>query len=103
MAELEIHHEGGHIADPMGQRVGILASLLAVLLAIVTIASHRTHTAAIMHKSGANDAWSHYQATRVIAAGLMDLTPAGGFEAWRPVSGPEAVAVVEELVRLVGP
>jgi len=33
----------------------------------------------------------------------MDLTPAGGFEAWRPVSGQEAVAVVEELVRLVGP
>jgi hypothetical protein len=33
----------------------------------------------------------------------MDLNPAGGFEAWRPVSGPEAVAVIEELVRLVGP
>jgi tetratricopeptide (TPR) repeat protein len=45
----------------------------------------------------------YYAATRVVAAGLMDLTPAGGFEAWRPVSGPEAVAVVEELVRLVGP
>ena len=45
----------------------------------------------------------YYPATRVIAAGLMDLTPAGGFEAWRPVSGPEAVAVIEELVRLVGP
>lgn len=49
----------------MGQRVGILAAVLAVALAIVTIASHRTHTAAIMHKSSANDAWSHYQATRV--------------------------------------
>jgi tetratricopeptide (TPR) repeat protein len=45
----------------------------------------------------------YYPATRAVAAGLMDLTPAGGFEAWRPVSGPEAVAVVEELVRLVGP
>lgn len=65
MAELEIHHESGHEIDPMGQRVGILAALLAVALAIVTIASHRTHTSAIMHKSSANDAWSHYQATRV--------------------------------------
>jgi len=65
MAELEIHHEEGHAADPMGKRVGILAAILAVLLAIVTIASHRTHTAAIMHKSSANDAWAHYQATRV--------------------------------------
>jgi tetratricopeptide (TPR) repeat protein len=45
----------------------------------------------------------YYPATRVVAAGLMDLTPAGGFEAWRPVSGPEAMAVIEELVRLVGP
>lgn len=64
MAELEIHHEG-HESDPTGKRVGVLAALLAVALAIVTIASHRTHTAAIMQKSSANDAWSYYQATRV--------------------------------------
>jgi hypothetical protein len=64
MSELEIHHhEESH--DPTGQRVGVLAAILAVGLAIVTIASHRTHTAAIMHKSAANDAWSHYQSTRV--------------------------------------
>ncbi len=42
-----------------------MAAVLAVALAIVTIASHRTHTAAIMHQSESNDAWSHYQATRV--------------------------------------
>ena len=64
MAELEIHHEG-HEHDPIGQKVGILAAILAVCLAIVTIESHRTHTAAIMHKSTANDEWSHYQSTRV--------------------------------------
>jgi len=45
--------------------VGILAAVLAVGLAIVTISSHRAHTAAIIHKSTANDDWSHYQATRV--------------------------------------
>jgi hypothetical protein len=65
MAELEIHHEAGHSADPLGQKVGVLAAVLAVMLAIVTIASHRTNTAAIIHKSTANDEWSHYQATRV--------------------------------------
>ena len=65
MAELEIHNEGEHDADPTGRKVGVLAALLAVALAIVTIASHRTHTAAIMHKSSANDAWQHYQSTRV--------------------------------------
>jgi len=42
-----------------------MASVLAVLLAVVTIASHRTHTAAIMHKSHSNDQWAYYQATRV--------------------------------------
>jgi hypothetical protein len=64
MAELEVHHET-HASDPLGQKVGILAAILAVALAIVTIESHRTHTAAIMHKATANDEWSHYQSTRV--------------------------------------
>ena len=65
MAELEIHHEHEHEFRPAGQKVGIMASILAVLLAVVTIASHRTHTAAIIHKSGSNDQWAYYQATRV--------------------------------------
>jgi hypothetical protein len=65
MPELEIHHESEHAIDPAGQRVGVLAAVLAVVLAIVSIESHRTHTEAIMQKSSANDAWSHYQSTRV--------------------------------------
>ncbi len=65
MPELEIHHETEERRDPLGQRVGVLAAILAVVLAIVSIASHRTHTSSIMHKSTANDAWSHYQAARV--------------------------------------
>ena len=49
MPELEIHHEieGGH--DPLGQRVGVLAAVLAVFLAVVTHPlpphSHRCHPA----------------------------------------------------------
>ena len=65
MAELEIHHETEESHDPMGQRVGIMAAVLAVLLAIVTIASHRTHTDAIINRSEANDKWQQYQSTRV--------------------------------------
>jgi len=65
MPELEIHHESEHAIDAIGQSVGILAAVLAVLLAVVSIASHRTHTAAIIHKASANDAWQHYQSTRV--------------------------------------
>jgi tetratricopeptide (TPR) repeat protein len=46
---------------------------------------------------------ARYPAARVVGAGLMDLTEAGAFEAWRPVSGQEAVDVLEGLIRLVGP
>ena len=66
MAELEIHHEG-HESDGKGQMVGILAAVLAVALAIVSIMSHRTHTEAIITRSEANDAWSYYQAARIKA------------------------------------
>ena len=45
----------------------------------------------------------HPGATRAVAAGLMDVTSTGAFEAWRPVSGREAIDVIEALVRLVGP
>jgi hypothetical protein len=70
MAELEIHQETEHEKDPFGQRVGVLAALLAVALAIVTIASHREHTAGIMHKSDANDEWTYYQATKIKQHGV---------------------------------
>jgi hypothetical protein len=65
MAELEIHHEEGHEHDPMGQRVGVMAALLAVFLAVVTILSHRTHTEAIIKKSESNDQWQYYQSSRL--------------------------------------
>jgi hypothetical protein len=64
MPELEIHAEGNE-SDAAGKKVGILAAVLAVLLAVVTILSHRTHTAAIMHKSTANDEWAYYQANSI--------------------------------------
>ena len=34
MAELEIHHEG-HESDPVGQKVGVMAAIIAVFLAVV--------------------------------------------------------------------
>ncbi len=65
MAELEIHHESEGEHDPRGQKVGVLAAMLAVLLAIVTIASHRAHTEGVLTKTEANDLWSFYQAKRI--------------------------------------
>jgi len=65
MSELPHTEHESHAADPAGRRVGVIAAILAVALTIVTIASHRTHTRAIMDKSAANDQWSYYQSTRI--------------------------------------
>jgi len=65
MAELEIHHESEGEHDPRGQQVGVLAAVLAVLLAIVTILSHRAHTEGVLLKTEANDTWAFYQAKRI--------------------------------------
>jgi|SRR5579872_2209358 len=65
MAELEIHHEGENTDDPRGQKVGILAAVLAVGLALVTIASHRAHTEGVLLKTEGNDRWAFYQSKRI--------------------------------------
>ncbi len=64
MAEIEIKTEGGE-SDPLGQKVGVLAAVLAVFLAVVSIASHRAHTTAVVERSEANDKWSQYQSNRI--------------------------------------
>ena len=65
MAELEIHHEHETEHDPVGKKVGVLAAVLAVFLALVTIQSHRAHTAGIIFKTEANDQWNFYQAKSI--------------------------------------
>ncbi len=60
-----VPHEAEHSPDPMAKRVGVLAGLLAIGLTIVTIASHRTHTHAIVARSEANDLWAYFQSKRI--------------------------------------
>ena len=63
MPEIEVKPE--HAADPNTRRVGILVGVVGILLSVVTIASHRAHTQAIIHRTEANDAWSYYQAKKI--------------------------------------
>jgi len=92
MAELEIHHEHGHEEDPYGRNIGIMASVLAVLLAITTILSHRAHTEGVLLKTDANDKWSYYQASRIkyhnleLGEDLMDALPSRTPEAEKILS-----------------
>ena len=65
MSEIEIHHEHGHEADAFGRKIGVLVGIIGILLAAVTIASHREHTAAVIHTTEANDQWSYYQAKKI--------------------------------------
>jgi hypothetical protein len=65
MAEIEIHTAHEHENDPTARRVGVLVGIIGIVLAVVTIASHREHTAAVVHKAEANDHWSYYQAKKI--------------------------------------
>jgi len=84
MAELEIHDEVEAERDPMARRIGVQASIIAVVLAMVTILSHRSHTGAVLLKAEGNDTWQRYQSARVklhsleVGADLMATLAAKG-------------------------
>ncbi|HMH87050.1 MAG TPA: DUF4337 family protein [Steroidobacteraceae bacterium] len=63
MPEIEVTPE--HAADPDTRRVGILVGVVGIFLSVVTIASHRAHTEAVIHRTEANDQWSYYQAKKI--------------------------------------
>src|ERR1700744_3948954 len=63
MPELEVKPE--HAEDPVTRRVGIIVGVVGILLAVVTIASHRAHTDAVIHRTESNDQWSYYQAKKI--------------------------------------
>jgi Domain of unknown function (DUF4337) len=81
MAEIEIHtsHEHEHGSDAFTKGVSVMVGVIGIVLAFVTIASHRAHTAAVIHRTEANDQWSFYEAKKErehlmdVAAGLLGV------------------------------
>jgi hypothetical protein len=63
MPEIEVKPE--HSADPNTRRVGVLVGVVGILLSVVTIASHRAHTGAVIHRTESNDQWAFYQAKKI--------------------------------------
>lgn len=56
--------------------VSLIISVLAVLVAMVTVMGHRTHTEAVLLQSRASDQWNEYQAKKIRQtelAGFSDL------------------------------
>jgi hypothetical protein len=84
MEPTEIHEfaeqmkEGGETALT---HVSLIISVLAVLVAMVTVVGHRTHTEAILLQTRSADQWNQYQAKKIrqeqvtIAADLLSLQP----------------------------
>jgi hypothetical protein len=51
--------------------VSLAISILAVLVAMVTVLSHRSHTEAVLLQSKANDQWEEYQSRKLRAENLQ--------------------------------
>ncbi len=64
MAEVEIHTGHDHSGDGFGQTVGVAVGVIGIILAVVTIGSHRAHNAAVINRTEENDQWSFYQAKK---------------------------------------
>jgi hypothetical protein len=63
VAEIEIHH--GHESDDFGKKVGVCVGVIGIILAGVTIESHRAHTDAVIYRTEANDQWAFYQSKKI--------------------------------------
>ena len=61
--ELQEQHE--RAAENRMHPVSFTMSVLAVLVAIVTVLGHRTHTEAVLHQARASDQWNFYQARKI--------------------------------------
>ena len=92
MPEIEVKPE--HASDPMTRRVGILVGVVGILLSVVTIASHRAHTDAVIHRTESNDLWAFYQAKKIREnTSDVALTLLGALQS--PAAGAEAVHKLE--------
>jgi uncharacterized membrane protein len=66
MTEIEVSPEHAH--DPKSRVVGIMVAIIGIFLSVVTIASHRAHTQAVIERTQVNDDWAFYQAKKIRAA-----------------------------------
>jgi len=60
---IEAHHQHGD--NPFLLPVSVTISILAVLIAAVTLLGHRAHTEELLLQSQATDQWAYYQAKNI--------------------------------------
>lgn len=80
--ELQEHAEHGAHESEM-RPVAFTMSVLAVLVAVMTVLGHRTHTEAVLDQNKATDQWNEYQAKKIrsyntgLTADLLKVMPLG--------------------------
>ena len=73
----EAGEEGGESLT----RISLAISILAVLVAMVTVLGHRSHTEAVLSQARAGDQWAQYQAQKIradntgVAIDMLHLQP----------------------------
>jgi hypothetical protein len=71
MEPTEVHEFSEHLKEASEQggeslkTISLAISILAVLVAMVTVLGHRTHTEAVLLQSRAGDHWNEYQAKKI--------------------------------------
>ena len=73
--------EAGESGGESLTRISLAISILAVLVAMVTVLSHRSHTEAVLMQSRAGDQWNLYQAKKIrmdnlqVSVDILTLQP----------------------------
>ena len=94
MEPTEIHEfteqmkEAGEPGREPLTHISLAISILAVLVAMVTVIGHRTHTHAIIEQTRAADIWNWYQAKKIR---LESLTVTADILALQPSTDPAAL------------
>jgi hypothetical protein len=79
----EAHEEHGESLT----NISLAISILAVLVAMVTVLGHRSHTEAVLAQARAGDRWNEYQAQKIradntlVAIDLLHLQPSSNASA----------------------
>jgi len=83
----KLQEASDHGGEPL-MRISLAISILAVLVAMVTVIGHRTHTEAVLMQARASDIWNEYQAKKIRTDNLTVTTD---LLALQPSSDPAAV------------
>jgi hypothetical protein len=85
--------ESGEAGGESLKSISLAISILAVLVAMVTVIGHRTHTEAVLMEARASDQWNEYQAKKIR---MDNLSVTVDLLAMQPTTDPAVSAKISE-------